>query len=453
MLYLFDGTEEADVRFKAYNGSGALTFQIQTNARQQPIRMADLYGNELSNRRPISIAPVDPRAFDKSVPRGERKRLQRTTLTLKIRWDGEDYTVVCPLIMSYDISPNAVVTSIRVQKVKHANKEERHVILTVKDNPVDKAALDATGVLSLNFGWRKLDDGSLRVATGIDPADDLVLSPHLMSGLSLADGLQKIRDNNSNPIHDRLVEWKKLNASILSPWFREQTETLSLWEKQKRLAKLTLAWRQNRFDGDETMFEVMEAWRYDDHHLWNQQENHRRKVLRHRREIYRVYAARMARKYRNLVVDSTDFSGLARRADSVDEEHENKTARRNRQHAAVSTLRDALKSAFTARHGADAVHPAPLTLKFKDDEVAWEQGMGVTCFECKTRNAWDTAAKIEQKCENCDKVLDQDRSHAHNQLDWYHNGCVGGALAKPKKTKRLKFAPRKKPKTELEAAE
>jgi transposase len=156
-------------------------------------------------------------------------------------------------------------------------------------------------------------------------------------------------------------------------------------------------------------WEALEAWRYHDDHLRTWQVGQRESALRSRREIYRLFAVGLARRYGTLVLEDFDLRPMARRPKRTDAPRENETARSNRHRVAVSKLRDALTQAFG---GAVEIDPA---------------GTTHLCHRCGTHNDFDAAEHLIHRCVNCETTWDQDENAARNLLARYLRERSGDA--------------------------
>ena len=157
----------------------------------------------------------------------------------------------------------------------------------------------AKGEIALDLGWRKMPDG-IRVGMWSDnngQFSEVKLSNEFVIGMDKTDDIQSIRKNMFNESVARLRNWKQ-ETITLPEWFTERTKTLSLWKAIAKLASLTLFWRDNRFADDESIFTQMEEWRKRDKHLYEYEGNLRDRLLRNRREQYRIFAHWITQHYR-----------------------------------------------------------------------------------------------------------------------------------------------------------
>jgi hypothetical protein len=89
--------------------------------------------------------------------------------------------------------------------------------------------------------------------------------------------------------------------------------TVATWRSVGRLAALVLRWRDDRFPGDAAVFDVLEAWRKQDKHLFEWEANLRRAAVDWRTTQYYEFAKKLALAYREVVVEDADWRALQTR--------------------------------------------------------------------------------------------------------------------------------------------
>ena len=387
---LYDEAEPNDPRFVRWIGKGSVGVQIQKG-----ILCREVFGND----RRLRIDPVDPRAWDAATSRGERRRLSRTTLRMRVDSDDAQAPIwaAWPMIMHRPLSVGGKIKRAVVQRRMIGPREEWSVCITVDEPPPIQIRTDRA--IAIDLGWRVVPEG-IRVGMCWDGSRtrELALDGYAISGLRKPEELRSVRDDNFNVERARLRTWMDQQTQDLPAWLVERTKTLDQWRAPSRLAALTLYWRDRRFDGDEEIYTAMEAWRRQDRHLWLWETSQRSGALRHRREVFRRWAVSLAIEHDVLVLEDFDLSRIARRSPAESEKSERARARANRQLVAVSELRLALEQAFVAR-GKRAVRvPAQETT--------------TTCHACGVSEAFDAATLIRHACDACGIVWDQDENAA-----------------------------------------
>lgn len=169
------------------------------------------------------------------------------------------------------------------------------------------------GAVALDVGWRRTDDGGMLVCTWSDTfgeTGELKLKPELIANLRGEDAkkaksnknqvtalddesdteedeeeeedvdidgwdsepidetghdyrsVQRRRDLAFNEMRDQLASWIN-SRTDLPEWLTKRTKSLRQWRSAAKLAKLTLDWRDNRydasrFDGDDAILSALE---------------------------------------------------------------------------------------------------------------------------------------------------------------------------------------------------
>lgn len=386
---MFDGLEPNDPRFVCWTGEGQVGVQIQGG-----MSSGDLFGNDTR----IRIDPVDEAAWW-SPSRSERRKKSRTTLHLRVGSEGRDpIWASWPMIMHRPLPKNSVIKRVNVSLRRIGPREQWSVELTVADET--ELPKLGTGAVAVDLGWRVIGE-EIRVAywrAENGESGELRLPADLISGLHKPETLRATRDKAFNEMRDVVAKWLKENDAPEET--TEKAKFIVQWRSQARLAALTRYWTEHRFAGDEEIYPKLEAWRYHDYHLWEWECSKRKKTILRRREIYRVFAAQLANRYRTLIIEDFDLREMAKLPKPNDESSQNQTARSNRQLASTSTLRAALVQAF-AKTGELWKAPAQNTTR--------------RCHVCGVIKKFDAGQAIEHMCPN-GHFWDQDDNAAHNLL-------------------------------------
>lgn len=346
-LPLYDEGEPNDPRFRRFDGSGRVGVQIQKRKSYGGLSgmpVGQLFGSDPSIR-------VDPVAtWCKKNRHGEDRR-KLPLLHMRVDSNGRDPVWASwPIIMHRPLPEGGVIKRAAVSCRKYGPRTEWTVEISIDDSACAQQGPTGSGAVAVHLGWKLLDDGSLRVATWMSATGEtgsLDLPAKIVGGFYQVDQLSSTRKTNMNAARDSLEVW--LAANDHPEWLSEATKTLASWKSPRRLGHLARRWAANRFDGDASGFDPLEAWRYNDHHLWAWETSPGN--ARARREAYRVFAANLRRRFGVLVVDDAVYADVARRP-KVEEDGEAKRVRRLRGIASPGLLRQTLCLAF----GADATH-------------------------------------------------------------------------------------------------
>lgn len=264
------------------------------------------------------------------------------------------------------------------------------------------------GMIAIDVGWRKMANGDMRVATWVDDAGGvgaLRVPARLLERWAKVHDLRSIRDRAFNAERDALRAWLA-DTPTVPEWLRKTASHLHAWRSTARLASLALRWRISRFNGDDGIFERLEAWRRRDKHLLSWECFQRKNVLRARREIYRVFAAHRIQLYRRVVVerlDLRDFAELPNRdVGDAPDDYATANSRGRRFLAAQSELLGAIAAA-SQKVGAE----------FIETVAEWTTQH---CHDCGTREPFDAAVEVMHVCSTCGVEWDQDVNAARNLL-------------------------------------
>lgn len=421
---LYDGEAPNDPRFVRWSGEGRVGVQIQAQKGKPPFLSERVFGaNTL-----LCIDPVDERAWLQETPRGERRRLSRTILRMRVGSDekGRPLWAEWPMVMHRAL-PAGVVKCATVSLRKVGPREQWTVEITVDEAPSRPRC--GTGTVAVHLGWLDVDDG-IRAATWMDEGGDsgevvlgdaqlvtvdggkqwqtpsgatlehMSMAGAVLSGIERASTLRSTRDKAFNEARDALLAW--LHAHNVPEWMRVATSHLHAWRAAGRLAALALRWRKQRWDGDSDAYNALEAWRFHDHHLWRWEANQRTGALRRRREVYRQFAADLARRYGTLVLDDTKLNKIAKKK-ATEEPGEGTAPRANRHESGVSELRMCLTNAFKSRGG-----------EVRIEESA---GISITCPECGEAHEFHRdVVRHRTTCMSCTYTWDLDKTALVNMM-------------------------------------
>ena len=209
------------------------------------------------------------------------------------------------------------------------------------------------GTTSINFGWRLLPSGEIRVAmanSDVSGMSEIRLPPRFMGGFAKCRSLQETLDQIFDVARDALVRWIEERRPMLPERFLDEFSGLAKWRCQSRLAELVWYWTSHRIPGDGAIFPTMVEWKDSYRHLKDWIDHQRRKLLNWRDDFYGQCAKRLATTSAKLVVDTFRISSVAQRPNPEEQETGGQAARRNRQIAAPGKLRLAILHAAASYH-------------------------------------------------------------------------------------------------------
>lgn len=372
------------------------------------MKVADAF-DHISNV--LRLGPVPPEAY--TIPqRSVRRKLQCSTVSIRIESteDRNPVWLTLPCVLHRPLPENGLIRSADVICRRVGTHWRWKLVIIVETEP-DNAAPDTdnkSGAIAIDIGWRKRPDG-LRVCYWSDTfgrQGELLLSNYFLTGMGRVDSIKSKRDLDFNQARSDLAEWKMSNTNTLPEWFKERTQNLSQWRSAARLASLVIFWRQNRFDGDNDIYQAMEAWRKEDKHHYEYEANLRDRLIRRRREQYRIFASQVAHKYKTVIIEDFDLRNVTvgnKQGGAADDVPD--MVNRQRQLSAVSILRLALLNACKR----EGVAVLEVESKYTTSK----------CHLCGQIVDTDKPEKLVYICTNCNASYDQDYNACKNLLRAY----------------------------------
>lgn len=324
-----------------------LTVQIQKVGGTVGCSFDDLLQGRFSA---LKVYPVDEAAW--YTTRANRRKLSRTVVTMRV--DRAGNTVRAMVSLDRPVPPEARIKSAQLVWRRMGERYVGRLCLTLSMPAVERTN-GSTAACGIDMGWRRTDDGGLRVATIADSdgrVDYLELPPDWMSGMDqverlaqyVDDGLLDIatlllgRDDLPEPVARAIARWRPgLGAgNVNAQGLLEAVRTLGFTGLPKELCCGVRDWRQR---------EKRCCWYHGHVHLATWRDNLRRKLLLRRREIYRVAAVALAERYGVMAIKHLDLAAIARtktRDDGQDSEL-HAGARAQRQRACLHEFRSELE--------------------------------------------------------------------------------------------------------------
>ena len=414
---LWDGDRPQDPRYPLWDGSGSIGVQLQGGRSLAQVTGDDSF---------VQIAMAARRPGDRDDQTEGRPRYG----TLRLRVGSADDR--SPIWAEWPIKMHRLLPDVRVKRVmvsyRHDGPCDRWTVELTVDEP--DTAVHGSGVVAVDVGWRRVGD-ELRVAAwrsddqpDKEPAHMVTLQPEIIGALRKPQELRSLRDEKLNDMRGQLCTWLRQHTS-LPGWLRQLTvrrraglptaaeavATIAQWRSPKKFVRLVRAWKREDWGADG--YELLETWRYRDHHLWEWECSQRGKALRRRRERYRVFAAVLARTYETIVIERFDKRQVAVTPPAEETTTEqSELAQSWRVIASTSELVLALKTA-ARRHGARVVAVDP----------AWSTQHCPNGHE----QTWDAAASIKRRppCPVCGCEMDQDDGACRVLLRRYRERSSG----------------------------
>lgn len=404
--------EHRPLKFKPYGRSARIGVQFQksvTQAGRAQINgapVADLFAH-VDARMRLTPATGEMRAIKSKAGTPVNVRDKKGQLLLRIGSEGrEPVWATFPVILQRPFPDDAIAKSAWIKREKIGTKWRYSFQIVLESRTFEATKKKGTRTAALDVGWRKKEEGGLRIFVLRDDAGQLTeykLPSEFQTRYEKCNAIRSQRDDNFNKARDGLVYWLK-NADVNEPdWLKERTQHIASWRACAKLAAVVLHWRGNRFSGDEVMFPTLEAWRKQDKHLLEWEVNLRDKVIARRTDYYRRIAIDLTTKYDRLVLEKFDLREVSKKRAPEQEKPDSPiAARRQRFEVAISELRNALESA-AQKTGCTIIKIDPANTTRM-------------CHVCKVIDTWDAASEIEHTCSN-GHAWDQDANAAINLIE------------------------------------
>lgn len=258
-----------------------------------------------------------------------------------------------------------------------------------------------TGTCAVNFGWRRMASGSVRVATCL--GDDgkevfLELPADLVGSAKHRESLRSLADEHAAAfLGDARRRATVRRVALLDAAHRGPRRELSLEHFDPVVAA------ERRREGSDDSVLATEHWARRDRHLYQWERDAEAKYLRRRREIYRLWARGIAAKYASVRVEAFDLRRVLERA-SIDDLPTPDRALADR----ANRLRFLVGPSYLRQEVASVFGTACELVRIK--------AATQTCSACGRRCRFDAARQLEHTCEHCGASWDQDANNAANQL-------------------------------------
>jgi hypothetical protein len=392
--------DRTTLKFHRFDGSGIITAPF-TNG----LPLGSAYRNDEVGKFQISPGLMTTH------PREKRTQCRIAVASATNR---KPVWLTLPVIFHRPLPLDSDIRNVTVRRELLAGKAHWKMCITVRIGAVKKAT--STLACALDIGWRKRPDGSIRVAYLVDEhnhTEELLLPSGDMDQFRKLDDLKSIMENNFNAIRNTLATGLKALTDVPQP-LRDEFQQIVKWRSPGRLVHAMNIWVDNRFEGDQVLWDAVQHWyhgarvkpdlHWNGHrHLYLWWVNLNDQLQRKRREQYRVFAAGLARKYGKIFLEEFDLRNVAKTPEPERDLDHDKEARYQRTKAATSVLRSAIQN-VCSREG--------LTLDKIDSMQTTHE-----CPVCGSYINFDAAKNLMCRCDSCGGLFDQDYIGAKNVLD------------------------------------
>ena len=402
-------------------GEGQIGVQIQGRAKVDEVMHADFSEGQLQ------IDPVPAQTYDKAVPKGERKRMSRTLLRMRIGTiDGTRKPIwgVWPLILHRPFPEGAEICGATINRHMEANRVRWTVQIAVRVLATPPVVPREKKVVALDLGWRKMESGCLRTFYWEDAEGEKgewQLPTSVTDRLKLVDDLKSIRSKRQDQLQAALLALFS-DREALDPELRLAVRSLSKWESPTRyvellhlfegvMPKVAVRLIREWHKGNRSTTEEDSEHRYNgDLHLWQYQTGVTSGALRHRKALHEQFALWLVSTYDVIVLERFKIPEVK---DKPKPEHEDvdmpddivrmkKKASRQRDLAAPGYARQAIVNA-AKRLGKIVIQvPAQNTTRI--------------CSNCGFSEKWEVEHELVHLCPQCGVASDQDANASTNIL-------------------------------------
>jgi len=277
------------------------------------------------------------------------------------------------------------------------------------------------GTTTVNFGWRQLDSGNIRVATvnrDGGKVEYVEIPKYFVDGHVKCRKLQGLLDEKFEAVKKEIAGWissrERHLPGMLPELFVESFEHVTMWKSQHKLCELVRYWEEHRVEGDDGIWSVVDEWRGRYLHLHDWMTNARRRLLGWRRDFYARVAKDLVITSAQVAIDTFKIADVAERPEAEAVEEGGERARWNRVVAAPSELRRAIEVAAKKYHC--LVLAAPTVDGTR------------RCNVCGEIYEWDPAREFVHACPGKDgsgcSEWDQDVNNTDNLVDAVASGDV-----------------------------
>ena len=379
------------LRSRHWDGTGMVTVYF-------PLGLSA--GSVFAKSGKLQVDPI-PEAAWTSPNRATRRQLSRTRVRIRVlaNADRSPVWLELPLIMHRPLPEGPTIRWASVLRERVGLSWRHRLLLTVREPlPVRNEGEDQA--VGIALGWRIVPTG-LRVAYWCDQdgrSGELILTQKDLAAFKQIDSLDAAiaaAHLNVRSFLGSFVETDSLHDS----WILRAREGVDS-EAPRTLVRFFRQWQAERFPGDDAAFATVQAWYKQHLHLWMWQANLRDQLIRRRRDIYRVFAAEIARRYNRVFLNELPLARLARKVTPGHGRENNDS--HYRVIASVSVLLQIVMSACEKK--GVAVTKIDCTQSAK------------SCHACGAVEDSNDAAGVMHRCPCCGTTWDLDENVALNLL-------------------------------------
>jgi len=386
---------------------GVLTVQIQRTKTGLGASTDELFNGVVTA---CMIDQIDHTAFEPGRARSDRRKAAKTWVDIRI--DAAGNRMKLPATIHRLPPEDARIKSVQLKWWAEGERRRWQLCLTCTTPKTDTEHL-ARSACGIDLGWRKQPDGGLRIATVVDSdgkTEYLSLPPDWMAGMDQVERLQQHIDDETLTLaatwHLRVQD---LPDDLREPLMGWRPKRGAAWVNQQALHDAVRRRIESVAPGQRAdVPETIRHWYNRFRHLGIWRDRLRAKLLRRRRELFRLFARKTAQRYSLIGLEKFDLSAVARtriRAPEAGDNELHAAARALRQRAAASEFRTELEHQ-AAKAGATVT-------KVDSNKTT------CICHACGHDNKKPKRQRerLIWSCENCGATWDQDMNAAQNVLN------------------------------------
>lgn len=390
----------SNLRFRYWDGGvGTLVVQLQRQAGQ-PVRTPHVIADTNGKYRNVAfLAPAHDPTHWATLTRSEQKKIRIGTLRFRIGAGDEAGMVETPVFVHRPIPPEADICFMEIKRTRLGQRYFSFVSVVVR-LPVTPMRTEGHRV-AMHVGWRALSDGALRVAVvagmnsmppeGLDDIvrmhvgwAEVVVPNWYREQMEYVRSLTSIRGKNLDVMKKWLLAWLAAHPDhgIVG------IESIDRWRSADRFSELIvrIAAEDNL---DAGLREYLTAWRKQDIHVREIEDNLRAKVIARRNDKFANVAAWLLDTAGLVSIDHFNIARMARKPDISEQDTEaHRAARSNRVLAAPGRLRQCMIDGASRRgvqvQAIDGTIASVHHICGNDlDQDAREQNVMVWCSKCE----------------------------------------------------------------------
>lgn len=432
---------KADPQFRRYRGGGRAGVQLQKG-----MTVGELFAG-VDTR--LQVKPLPANTWDTRP--GRRRALTELRIRIGTTEDKKPrFAVFEDLLQHRPLPLDGIIkwAWVKIERIGLRSRWTLQISLESEEFAKRKHLPVSDETVAINLGWRVKPSGAIRVgyALGTDGrAEELLLPEEIRQKFFTTHRLRSANDLIFDEARKATGAW--LAEYPADAELTPMVETLHAWRDHSKLVRvamkltarvatptelrqLWLDWKVARFQATKDLYDapaivydwlaargvapaarhplyLLIWWKKNDH-MWNMEASIRAKTLGWRKQLYRDYAATLARSYQTLLIEKFDLRAVAGKPHPEDEQDHVQAVALARTHAAPSELRAALVAAFHA------------------DWV--EQSADHNTLACKTCGVITDAVPADAiviACPGCGSEHDQDQNNCENQLARYRGEYRG----------------------------